>query len=177
MSTEVSLYTPILNLIWMNIPNYAEEIKRISELGSKHPLLSDILKNIKEREDIACLRVEDLRKKGSFIGYIVYIWNNRWIYILDLVIVPEIDEFEAKTQVIKKLIDRLKQRNRSCIVIDVRETHFILQTALKRCEFKAIKVLPDFFEGEDAYRMIYTVKGSKFLLRSFEREINSRLAT
>ncbi|MCX6765082.1 MAG: hypothetical protein NT148_00895 [Candidatus Nealsonbacteria bacterium] len=118
-----------------------------------------------------------MRKKENFCGYVVYIWSDKWIYILDLVIVTELDEFEAKTQVIRKLIDRLKRRNRSCIIIDVRETHFILQTALKRCGFKAIKVLPGFFESEDAFRMIYLVKGRNFSLKSFEREINSRLVT
>jgi len=178
MSTEVSLYTPILNLRWMKIPEYAEEIKRISELiGFRHPLLSNILKDIKEDDCIALLRVEDSRKKESFCGYVAYIWSDKWIYILDLVIVPELNEFEAKTQVIRKLISRLKQRNRNCIIIDVRETHFILQTVLKHCGFKAVKILPDFFKGEDAFRMIYLAKGKNFPLKSFEREINSRLTT
>jgi hypothetical protein len=160
----------------MKILEYTEEIKRVSEFGFEHPLLSNILKDIKEGEDIACLRVEDLRKKGSFAGYIVYIWSDKWIYILDLAIVPELDEFKTKVEIIDKLITRTKRRHRICIVIDVREKDSVLQAALKNCGFKA-KLVRDFFGSEDSFRMIYSVKGRNFSLKSLEREINSRLTT
>lgn len=148
--------SPQVKLEWMKFRKHAGKIREIENLGFGHPLLQNLLEVIQKNGKIACFVIEDF--KQEFIGYIVYKFTDKWIYILDLAVLPEFNNPATITQVVERLFEWAKEKNRKFIVVDVRETNFSLQMILKQCNFKGTKVLRNFYKREDAYRMVLKVE-------------------
>lgn len=176
MVVSTDAKTLVLRFKWMKIRDHAEEIKRISAFGFKHPLFPDFFHGIKEDDCIACLAIEDEADGNGFIGYVVYKWSESWIYILDLAIVPEFESFDLLFKIIKKIIERTKERRREFIFVDARESNCGLLSAMKRNGFRAVRIIWNFFCDEDAYRMVYSPKSREFLIEEIGKEIDEQLA-
>ena len=63
----------------------------------------------------------------------------------------------AHRQEIEKLTGKLSHQRRSRILLEVRETNLAAQLFFRKCGFRAVSVLRDFYEDttEDAYLMQY----------------------
>jgi len=120
----------------------------------------------KETEFLDCLKQRHvtgrtLSRRGSVLGFVVYGIHRQRIQILNLAV----DPVYRRQGVATKLINALKE----CLVpphtcrrirTEVRETNLGAQLFFKKQEFKAVKILRNFYDGtdEDAYVMKYPTK-------------------
>lgn len=153
---------PKIRLKWMRLRIHAQQLERIVDFGFKHPLLADFFDSIKENNCIACLVAEDLEKKGEIVGYVVYQWDDKWIYIFDIAVLPGTGDYEVEKQIINEMVARVRRKRRLGIIVDVRETNSSMLMLLKKCGFKAVKVMRNFYKKnrtgrEDSFRMAYNV--------------------
>lgn len=99
----------------------------------------------------------------TIVGYFVYEIHKNRIRILNLAVAPEVRRRGVGSQLVQRLVDKLSQQRRKEIELEVRETNLAAQLFFRQQDFRAIKVLREFYDDstEDAYRMRFTLESSR----------------
>lgn len=116
----------------------------------------------KEEDFLHCLRQRNCigmvaEYEGRVVGFMIYEVPKNRIHLLNLAIEPEFQRQGIASQMIRKLIGKLANQNRSRIVMEVRETNLAALVFLRSLGFRATMVLKNFYEdmNEDAYVLQY----------------------
>ncbi len=91
------------------------------------------------------------------VGFMIYEFHKSKLYIFNFVVHPTWRRLGVGTKMLARLISKLSIPHRTRITVEVRETNLAAQLFFRRQEFKAVRVLRDFYEdsGEDAFLMEY----------------------
>lgn len=116
------------------------------------------------KEDfLACLRqrncvgmVAELPDK-QIAGFMVYELARHHIELLSLAVGAEFRRDGIGTQLVERLVAKLKTQKRTAISTVVRETNLAAQLFFRDRGFLAIEIERNFYENnsEDAYRLVY----------------------
>lgn len=88
-------------------------------------------------------------------GFIVYELHPTKLLIKDLAVHPFAQGRGVGREILAKMKGKLGQK-RSRLVADVCEKNLDAQMFFKRCEFKAVQVVPEHFaDGQAAYRFVF----------------------
>lgn len=93
---------------------------------------------------------------NQIIGYVVAEVYAEYISLINVAVAPEYRRFGVATQLIHRLTEKLTN-TRTRIVAGVRETNLIGQQFLRALEFRAVKVMKNYYDQvhEDCYIMEY----------------------
>ncbi len=91
------------------------------------------------------------------VGFMIYELHKSRIHVLNFAVEPEYQRRGVGTQMLAKLIGKLRSQRRSKIVLEVRETNLAAQLFFRENGFRAVAVLRGFYQDtpEDAYLMQY----------------------
>jgi ribosomal-protein-alanine N-acetyltransferase len=89
----------------------------------------------------------------------IYELHKNKLHILNFAVCPSHRRIGIGRQMIAKLIGKLSSHRRTRITLAVRETNLTAQLFFQKQEFKAVKVLRNYYEdsGEDAYLMHFAI--------------------
>lgn len=111
-----------------------------------------------EEDFLRCLRQRNcigmVAEQGEkVVGFMIYELHKNKLHILNFAVHPSFRRAGVGTQMVGKLISKLSSHRRTRITLEVRETNLAAQIFFRTQEFKALRVLRNFYEdsGEDAY--------------------------
>jgi ribosomal-protein-alanine N-acetyltransferase len=115
----------------------------------------DFLKCLRQRNCIGMVAEADDR----VVGFMIYELHKNKLNVLNFAVAPPYRRQGIGTQMIGKLVAKLTTHRRSKVTLAVRESNLSAQLFFRQQEFKAVKVLKNFYEdsGEDAFLMEYRV--------------------
>jgi ribosomal-protein-alanine N-acetyltransferase len=115
-----------------------------------------------EEDFTRCLRQRNCigmvaEHEDRIVGFMIYELHKTRLHVLNFAVSREFRRLGVGSQMIEKLVGKLSQQRRSRILLEVRETNLAAQLFFRRCGFRAVSVLRDFYEDttEDAYLMQY----------------------
>ena len=118
-----------------------------------------------EEDLLRCLRQRNcigmVAEHGEkVVGFMIYELHRRRLEILNLAVHPQYHRHGVGAQMVGKLISKMSSHRRTAVAVCVRETSLPAQLFFRQQEFKAIRVLPGYYEdsGEDAYRFVYSIR-------------------
>ena len=124
--------------------------------------------NWTEEDFLACLRQRNCigmvaEAEDRVVGFMIYELHKNKLNVLNFAVAPHCRRQGIGTQMIGKLAAKLTTHRRSKVTLAVRESNLTAQLFFRHQEFKAVKVLKNFYEdsGEDAFLMEYRV-GSEY---------------
>jgi len=88
-------------------------------------------------------------------GYMFYELSKTRIKVSNFAVISESRRKKIGTQMVDKLIRTLSKERRTKILLEVSETNLAAQLFFKANKFRAIDVLRQFYDSEDAYLMQY----------------------
>ncbi len=96
----------------------------------------------------------------TIVGYMIYELHQNRLHILNFAVHPNHRHQGVGRSMVEKLVGKLSPDRRNRIMLEVRETNLDAQLFFKAMEFRAVKVVRDFYEDttEDAYVMQYQCK-------------------
>ncbi len=113
-----------------------------------------------EEEFIRCLRMRNCigmvaEHEDRVVGFMIYELHKTRLHILNFAVDERFRRRGVGQQMVDKLIGKLSPQRRTRIVLEVRETNLDAQLFFRRCAFRAVAVLRDYYEDtvEDAYVM------------------------
>jgi ribosomal-protein-alanine N-acetyltransferase len=117
-----------------------------------------------EEDFLRCLRQRNcigmVAEHGEkVVGFMIYELHKNKLHILNFAVCPSHRRIGIGRQMIAKLIGKLSSHRRTRITLAVRETNLTAQLFFQKQEFKAVKVLRNYYEdsGEDAYLMHFAI--------------------
>jgi [ribosomal protein S18]-alanine N-acetyltransferase len=117
-----------------------------------------------EEDFLRCLRQRNcigmVAEHGEkVVGFMIYELHKNKLHILNFAVHPAFRRHGIGCQMIAKLVGKLSSHRRTKITLAVRETNLAAQLFFRSQEFKAVKVLRNYYEdsGEDAYLMQYRI--------------------
>jgi ribosomal-protein-alanine N-acetyltransferase len=115
----------------------------------------DFLKCLRQRNCIGMVAEAEDR----VVGFMIYELHKNKLNVLNFAVAPPHRRSGIGTQMIGKLVAKLTTHRRSKVTLAVRESNLAAQLFFRRQEFKAVKVLKNFYEdsGEDAFLMEFRV--------------------
>lgn len=89
------------------------------------------------------------------VAYMIYEFHKNRIHLLSLAVEPGYRRRGIGAAMVQKLVSKLEHQRRNRVLLEIRETNLAGQLFFKAMGFKAINVLPQFYEQseEDAYLM------------------------
>ena len=142
-----------VHIRWM-IRRDMDDVLAIENEGFEFPWSEDdFTRCLRQRNCIGMVAEHDDR----IVGFMIYELHKTRLHVLNFAVAREYRRLGVGTQMIDKLIGKLSQQRRSRILLEVRETNLAAQLFFRRCGFRAVSVLRDFYEDttEDAYLMQY----------------------
>ena len=117
----------------------------------------DFLRCLRQRNCIGMVAEHDDR----VVGFMIYELHKNKLHILNFAVHPSARRLGIGGQMVAKLVNKLSTHRRQKISLAVRETNLAAQLFFRSQEFKAVKVLRDYYEdsGEDAFLMQYRFAG------------------
>lgn len=130
-----------------------DEVLAIENQSFAHPWShDDFIRHLKERCTIGLVAELDER----IAGYIVYEFIGRTrLHILNLAVNPILRRRGIASQLVGKLISKLTADRRNRLTVDVNEYDSVGQHFFRSLNFKATKVLRNFYGEQDAYAFEY----------------------
>jgi [ribosomal protein S18]-alanine N-acetyltransferase len=117
-----------------------------------------------EEDFLRCLRQRNcigmVAEAGErVVGFMIYELHKSKLHILNFAVCPTYRRTGIGGQMIAKLIGKLSSHRRTKITLAVRESNLNAQLFFRNQEFKATKVLRNYYEdsGEDAYLMHFRI--------------------
>jgi len=116
-----------------------------------------------EEDFIHCLRQRNCsgmvaEHEDRVVGFMIYELHKTRIHVLNFAVAPDYRRRGVGSQMVDKLAEKLSPQRRSRITLEVRETNLPGQLFFRRCGFRAVSVLQNFYEDyettEDAYTMV-----------------------
>lgn len=91
-------------------------------------------------------------------GFMLYELYHTWLHVSNFAVAAECRRCSVGRQIIVKLINRQPPKRHNRIRIEVREGNLAAQLFLRQIGFRAVNILPDWYEdnNEDAYLMQYS---------------------
>ena len=115
-----------------------------------------------EEDFLRCLRQRNcigmVAEHGEkVVGFMIYELHKAKLHILNFAVHPSWRRVAVGSQMVAKLISKLSSHRRTRIMLEVRETNLVAQLFFRKQEFRAVRVLRNFYEdsGEDAFLMQY----------------------
>lgn len=111
----------------------------------------DFTRCLRQRNCIGMVAEHDDR----IVGFMIYELHKTRLHVLNFAVAREHRRLGVGSQMLEKLVGKLSQQRRSRILLEVRETNLPAQLFFRKCGFRAVSVLRDFYEDttEDAYLM------------------------
>lgn len=113
-----------------------------------------------EEDFIRCLRMRNVigmvaEQDDRVVGFMIYELHKTRLHLLNFAVAQPCRRRGVGGQMVQKLISKLSTQRRTRIVLEVRETNLAAQLFFKKCAFRAVSVLRDFYTDttEDAYLM------------------------
>lgn len=96
------------------------------------------------------------------VSFMIYELHKGFIQILNFAVAPDFRLFGIGRQMVERAKDKLSQQRRRSISLEVRETNLEAQLFFRKMDFRAISILPDYFEDTDeaAYILQYQLERS-----------------
>jgi len=145
------------NLRWMISRDYTRVLE-IEECSFDYPWSRfQLVSCLRQRNTIGMVVEQD----DVILGFMIYELHKKSIELASFAVAPE----HRRSGVGSAMVDRLKKKLsfqiRSSVFLHVRETNLDAQLFFRRCEFRAISVMRDFYDDvpEDAYLMQYKYRG------------------
>ena len=117
-----------------------------------------------EEDFLRCLRQRNcigmVAEHGEkVVGFMIYELHKSKLHILNFAVCPANRRTGIGSQMIAKLVGKLSSHRRTKITLAVRETNLNAQLFFRVQDFKALKVLRNYYEdsGEDAYLMQFKI--------------------
>jgi [ribosomal protein S18]-alanine N-acetyltransferase len=116
----------------------------------------DFLRCLRQRNCIGMVAEQGDR----VIGFMIYELHKSKLHVLNFAVAPSIRRIGVGTQMVDKLIAKLSSHRRSKITLAVRERNLAAQLFFRKNDFKAVKVLRNYYEdsNEDAFLMEFRVE-------------------
>lgn len=130
------------------------EVLAIEESGFVDPWTEDgFLRHLRQRNGIGMVAEYQER----VVGYMLYELHPNKLRLVNHAVDPDFRRRGIGSALIHKLMTKLSPTRRTRIVVEVRESNLSAQLFSRALGFKAIAVLPEFWDGTDeaAYRMVY----------------------
>lgn len=119
-----------------------------------------------EEDFLRCLRQRNCigmvaEHNDRIIGFMIYELHKNRLHLLNFAVHPSFRRTGVGSQMVQKLIGKLSSHRRSKITLAVRERNLTAQVFFRSQEFKATRVLRNYYEdsGEDAFQMEFRVDG------------------
>lgn len=143
----------IRHLIRRDMPDVMEIEKR----SFGHPWSEEeFIESLRGRNTIGAV-IED---NNLVIGYMIYSLHKSKFELLNLAVKPIERRCGYGRQMIQRLIDKLKQQDRTTIECTVTEDNMHAQLFLQACGFKAVRIVRNAWNGSDAYLFRYKLRGA-----------------
>jgi ribosomal-protein-alanine N-acetyltransferase len=115
----------------------------------------DFLRCLRQRNCIGMVAEHNDR----VVGFMIYELHKNRLHILNFAVHPSARRTGIGGQMVAKLVNKLSTHRRQKISLAVRERNLPAQVFFRRHEFKATRVLRNYYEdsGEDAFQMEYRV--------------------
>jgi [ribosomal protein S18]-alanine N-acetyltransferase len=117
-----------------------------------------------EEDFLRCLRQRNCigmvaEQNDRVIGFMIYELHRTRLHVLNFAVAPAHRRNGIGHLMIDKLIAKLSTHRRTKITLAVRERNLEAQVFFRRADFRAVKVLRNYYEdsGEDAFLMEYAV--------------------
>jgi ribosomal-protein-alanine N-acetyltransferase len=126
----------------------------------------DFTRCLRQRNCIGMVAERDDR----IVGFMIYELHKTRLHVLNFAVAREYRRLGVGTLMVHKLTGKLSHQRRSRILLEVRETNLAAQLFFRKCGFRAVSVLRDFYEDttEDAYLMQYRCEAEKDSLSPFK---------
>ena len=115
-----------------------------------------------EEDFIRCLRQRNCigmvaEFEERVVGFMIYELHKTRLHVLNFAVYRDFRRQGVGSAMLQKLVSKLSQQRRNRVLLEVRETNLAAQLFFRKCGFRAISVLRDFYEDtpEDAYLMQY----------------------
>ena len=101
--------------------------------------------------------------QDQVVGFMIYELHKNRLHILNFAVAPRFRRLGIGGQMVQKLVGKLSNHRRTKITLAVRESNLDAQMFFRDQEFRAVKVLRNFYEdsGEDAYQLQYHLGGDE----------------
>lgn len=129
-------------------------VLNIEKLSYANPWTADDLRRVLKRKHCSAF-VAIINQQT--VGYVVLEALPRTLQVLNMAVHPHVRRRGIGRKLIGWLADQLGSTDRRRIVTEVRETNLAMQLFLREVHFKAVEVLPKYYDdcSEDAYRFVY----------------------
>lgn len=121
-----------------------------------------------EEDFLQCLRRRNCigmvaEHQDRIVGFMIYELHKTRLHVLNFAVAPEFRRNGVGVQMVQKLVGKLGSHRRSKITLAVRERNLDAQCFFRSQEFKAKRVLRNYYEdsGEDAFLMEYAVESDE----------------
>ena len=154
MSTGRNLKDQVrVHIRWMIRRDMAEVLAAEQQSFDYSWTEEDFLRCLRQRNCIGMVAEHD----EKVVGFMIYELHKTRLHILNFAVHPAWRRMAVGAQMVAKLISKLSSHRRTRITLEVRETNLTAQLFFRKQDFKAIRVLRNFYEdsGEDAFLMEY----------------------
>jgi [ribosomal protein S18]-alanine N-acetyltransferase len=119
----------------------------------------DFRRALRQRNCIGMVAEISLHHQLAVIGYMVYFLQRGKINLVNLAVSPPFQRARVGSQMVQKLIGKLKSPRRERITIEVRETNLAAQLFFRSQGFLATEVVRRSFDdtGEDGFAIEYAL--------------------
>ena len=158
MSTVPTLKAQVrVHIRWM-IRRDMPEVLAIEHASFEFPWCEEeFLRVLRQRNCIGMVAEQG----EKVVGFMIYELHKAKLQVLNFAVSPEFRRQGVGHQMIAKLVGKLSSHRRTKITLAVRERNLAAQMFFKAQDFRASKVLRNYYEdsGEDAFLMEYRVGG------------------
>lgn len=145
-----------IHIRWM-ITRDMPEVLRIERDAFEFPWSEDDFQQEQRRKNVIGMVAED--REGRVVGYMLYELHKFRIHISDFAVSGNFRRRGIGSAMVAKLVGKLSVERRTRIMLEVRETNLDAQLFFRAMGFRAIAVLPDFYDDtpDAAYVMQFRV--------------------
>jgi ribosomal-protein-alanine N-acetyltransferase len=148
--------TATTSIRWM-LTKDLDAVTSIELISNEYYIGRDELVALLRKRSVVAMVAEE---NETVVGFMIYELLNRRIQLLDIAVQVASRKKGIGTMLIDKLKGKLLLKHRVKISAEIRETNLDCLNFLKKQEFKATKVLKDYFKdtNEDAFVMQFALK-------------------
>lgn len=115
-----------------------------------------------EKDFIRCLMSSKISAftaeyREKVIGFLIFEMRKKYLNIINLAVHPDFQRQGVATELMKNLKTRL-MNERNKLKAEVADYNLDAHLFFKSQEFKAVKIIPKFYDGVDAYKFVYSCK-------------------
>jgi ribosomal-protein-alanine N-acetyltransferase len=140
-----------VHIRWM-IRRDMTEVLAAETASFDHPWTEeDFLRCLRQRNCIGMVA----EHQDKVVGFMIYELHKSRLHVLNFAVAPEARRSGVGTQMVAKLAAKLSSHRRGKVTLAVRERNLDAQVFFKSQEFRATRVLRNYYEdsGEDAFLM------------------------